>query len=317
MRRLIALGLLIPAIAGAQPGVTFTYEMRTSAGQSTTAKDMPPYTAMTVQAAGPNMRIEWREGASAVPMMKPGAYMILRGNDKTLTIVSPEDKTAIKMEAGSLGTGAGRMTNNAMVKVSQRDGKFDFEDLGAGDKILGYATRHIRVSSSGTTEIRVLGKKSTTTNVSTGDVWIAPKLNGIDADALRAWGTAFGRGLRATNAELLPRQTDYERQFGDGIALRTVNVINGSDEKGRARVDTVKMEVTDIKSGRLDPKLFTVPDGYQVQDMREVAKAMDSAYKASGMDTVNMKGVAKEAGKEGAKDAVKGALGGFLRKKKP
>jgi hypothetical protein len=310
----------LPALAGAQQGVSFTYQMRSTATGGTSTQTTP-YMSTLVQAAGPNMRIEWREGAGAVPMMKPGSYMLVRGADNSLVLVNPDDKSAMLVDSRSLGIGAGRATNNALIKIAQRDAKFDFEDLGPGERILGYATRHVKYTSSATTDVRVMGKKTSSTDQTIGEAWIATKLTGVDGEALRAWGSAFGRGVQQTNADLLPKLADYQRQYGDGIALRTIMITSSTDEKGRARVDTIHMEITDLKSARLDPALFAVPSGYQVADMREVGKAMDSAYKASGLDTVNAKGLAKEAakeaGKEGAKDAVKGALGGFLRKKKP
>ncbi|MBV9879720.1 MAG: DUF4412 domain-containing protein [Gemmatirosa sp.] len=313
---LAAAVVLAPVVAEAQQGVTFTYQMHgTNAPPRQGASSGSAGTVMTatVRAAGPNMRIDWREGAPGVPMMKPGAYMLLRGADRSLLIVNPEDKAAIKIDAQSFGSGAGTMTNNAFVKVSQKEAKFDFEELGAGDRILGYPTRHVRVSSSGTTDVRVMGKTTSSTTQSTGEAWIATGIKGVDAEALRQWSQSFGRGLRQTNADLVPRLADYDRKYGDGLALRTVMVSTSSDDKGRARTDTIRMEVTDLTASKLDPSLFEVPAGYQVADTRQMGAALDSARKANGLDSVS----AGDVMKAGTKDAVKGALGGFLRRKKP
>jgi hypothetical protein len=303
--------------ASAQEGVTFTYRVQNSSAkrdakaQGESAPDM----LATVKAAGANMRLEFEEGS--MPGMKAGGYMLIRGSDQTFVIVNTKDKAAIVMDAAGLGSGAGSMTNNALVKVSQRDPKFDFQDLGAGEKILGYNTRHVRFTSSGTTEMRVMGRTNKSTESTVGDSWIATKLPGVDPEALRSWGQAFGRGMRRTNADLVPRLADYEKQYGQGIALRTVMVAASTDDKGRERTDTLRMEVTQLSSGRLDKSLFEIPADYQIADMRQMAAALDSAKRASGLDTFNMKGAMKEAGKDGAKDAVKGALGGFLKRKRP
>jgi hypothetical protein len=225
-----------------------------------------------------------------------------------------------------MGAGAGRATNNAVVKVSQKDSKFDWEDLGAGEKILGIPTRHIRVKSSGTSEVRVLGKTQTSTDEGTADLWIATRVPNLDASALKAWSSSFGRGLRRTNPGLSdPRAEEYQQKFGEGMALRSVMVVNGTDDKGRARTDTVRAEVTELKNAKLDASLFEIPKDYQTIDMRGVAKSLDSAFKASGLDSLSagkvVKDAAKDAGKDAAKDAakdaIKNSLGGFLRRKKP
>ena len=328
------LALAVAAPAGAQQGVTFTYEVHsTTASREAKAQgSTAPFMAMTVSAAGPNMRIEFRQGAEGVPMMKPGSYMLIRGEDKTFAIVNPEQKAAVTVNGEGfgggegMGVGAGRATNNAVVKVSQKDSKFDWEDLGAGEKILGIPTRHVRVKSSGTSEVRVLGKTQTSTDEGTADIWIATKVPNIDASALRAWSNSFGRGLRRTNPGLVdPRAEEYQQKFGEGLALRTVMVVNGTDDKGRARTDTLRAEITELKNAKFDASQFEIPKDYQTVDMRGVAKSLDSAFKASGMDTLNagkvVKDAAKEAGKDAAKeagkDAVKNALGGFLHRKKP
>jgi hypothetical protein len=314
--------LALPAApAAAQDGVTFTYRVQSTARG--TREEPSPAMLATVRIAGPNARMDFREGSA--PGMKDGGYLLLRGAEKSIVIVSPKDKSAMVIGAEGLGSGAGAMTNNAIVKVSTRDQKFDYQDLGAGDRILGYPTRHVRMTWSGATEMRVMGRKSSTTESSVGEAWVATSVAGADAEALAAWSRAFGAGLRRTNPDLASQMAEYDRKFGRGLALRNQVVSTRTDDKGKVATDTMRMEVTELARGRLDPTLFEVPAGYQVADMRQMAASLDSARKANGLDTLDvgkamkdgMKDAGKDAGKDAAADALKGKLGGFLRKKKP
>jgi hypothetical protein len=174
-------------------------------------------------------------------------------------LVNPQERRAILLSADALGAGTGALTNNALVKVSMRAPTFAFEELGPGERLLGQPTRRVRVRTGGTTEVRVLGRTSRSTESTVTEAWIAPRPAGVDAAALRAWGRSFGSGLRRTNAELAAQMADYEARYGDGLTLRSVAVTQSTDDKGQVRIDTVRVEVTDLARGRLDPALFQVP----------------------------------------------------------
>ena len=316
----LAVALAAPPLAGpaaAQDGVTFTYRVQSSTRG--TREEPSPAMLATVRVAGPNARMDFREGGA--PGVKDGGYVLLRGAEKTMVIVSPKDKAAMVVGVEGLGAGAGAMTNNAVVKVSMRDAKFDFEEVGAGERILGLPTRHVRMRWSGATDVRVLGRTTSTTEANVGEAWIATSVAGVSAEALGAWSRAFGAGLRRSNPDLARQMEDYNNRFGNGLALRNVVVSTRTDDKGKVTVDTTRMEITELAKGRIDPSLLDIPPGYEIADMRQVAAAMDSSRKASGLDTVDagkvMKDGAKDAGTDAALDAVKGKLGGFLRKKKP
>lgn len=316
----------LAASAAAQNGLTFGYRVQSAAGARRAGGEPAPDMVATVRIAGTNARMDFREGGT--PMTKEGGYILIRGADKTMVLVNAKDRQAMIVGAEGLGTAAGAMTNNAMVKVATRDQRFAFEDLGPGERILGYPTRRVRTTWGGATEVRVLGRKSTTTESSSSESWIATRIEGADAEALRGWSKAFGAGIRRFNPDLARQMTDYERQFGNGLALRSVVVTTSTDDKGKTVTDTVRMEVTELSRARLDPSIFEVPKDYAVADMREMGAAMDSlsratsasidsARRASGADTVTAGGVAREAGKDAAADAVRAKLGGLLRKKKP
>lgn len=320
-----AVAALPPRGTAAQAGgATFTYRVQSTASARAAADAKrpggtpAPDMLATVRMAGPNARIDFREGG--LPMTTSGGYMLVRGADRQFVIVNVKDRQAMLLGADGLGAGLGALTNNALVKMTMRDPRFSFEELGPGERILGMPTRRVRVHDASTMEMRVLGRTNRSTSSTVTETWIAARPAGLDAAAVQGWSRAFGAGLRRTNAELAAQMADYERKYGDGIALRSVGVTESTDDKGRARTDTVRMEVTDLTRGRLDPALFDVPAGYETVDMGQMVAAVDSARRARG-DTGSlgdaMKKAANESIKENATESVKGAIGGMFRRRRP
>lgn len=322
----LALGAaaVAPTRTAAQAGgATFTYRVQSSAaaraadGRRAGSAPSPDMLA-TVRMAGGNVRIDFREGG--LPMTQNGGYLLLRGAEQQFIIVNARDRQAMVMGADGMGAGLGALTNNALVKMTMRDPRFSYEDLGAGERILGLPTRHVRVRNASTVEVRVFGRTDRSSESSVTETWIAARPAGLDAAAVQGWSHAFGAGLRRTNAELAAQMADYERQYGDGIALRSVGVSQSTDGKGVARTDTVRMEVTDLTRGRIDPAVFAVPAGYQTVDLGQVATAIDSARRARG-DTGSLGDAMKKAANESIKDnataSVKGAIGGMFRRRRP
>lgn len=291
-------------------GLTFTYRVQsTAATERAQAQDRTapsPSMLGTVRMSGANARLDFREGGT--PMTQGGGYILIRGADQQLVFVSAKDKQAMVVSADAMGSGFGALTNNALVKITVRDPHFTYEDLGPGDRILGYPTRHVRLHTGSTMETRVLGRTRTSTDSSVSEQWIAQRPAGIDAAAMTGWSKAFGMGVQRTNPELAQLMTDYRRKYGDGLALRTVSYATRADDRGQVRTDTVRMEVTELSRGAIDPSVFEIPADYKTVDMRQMAAAADSARRAGG-DTAS-------AGDKPA-DAVRKGLGGLLRRGRP
>jgi hypothetical protein len=255
---------------------------------------------------GADARVDFREGG--IPMAQGGSYLLVRGAEQQVVLVSPRDRQAMVLSAEALGSGIGAMTNNALIRVTMRDPRFAFEELGPGERLLGMPTRRVRIISGATTEARVFGRTSRTTDTTVTEVWIAPRPAGVDAAALRGWARSFGGGVRRTNAALAAQMAGYEQRYGDGLALRSVAVTRTADEKGRARVDTVRMEVTELSRDRVDPALFQMPAGYATADVGAMATAADSSRRADA---------AKDDAQPTPGGAVKDALGGMFKRRRP
>jgi hypothetical protein len=317
--------LVVGALAAARPAtaqdLTFTYRVQSTASaraqQRESTASMPNMLA-TVRMRGTDARVDFREGG--LPMTQQGGYMLVRGAEQELVFVNPRERQAMVLSSDALGAGLGALTNNALLKMTVHNPRFAFQDLGAGERILGLPTRRVRVQSGSTVEMRMFGRTTRSSDSTVTEIWIAPRPAGLDAAGLRGWSRSFGGGVRRTNAALAAQMAEYERQFGDGLMLRSVAVMQQTDDKGRATVDTMRMEVAELSRGRVDPTVFALPAGYETVDMRQVAASADSARRARG-DTGSLgdavKQAADESVKENTTESVKNAIGGMFRRRRP
>jgi uncharacterized protein DUF4412 len=322
-----------PAASAVVDGLTFSYHMtsaraeRDKSSEAARARNMNTLVRMSAGA----VRMDFREGGTS--LSGKNGYMILRDQPSQIEFVNPDDKKVTILGADALGAGLGALTNNALVKITTSNEHFDWQDLGAGPSILGYKTRHVRLTSGQTTEMRVLFKRSKSTSETIMDAYVTPDVK-VDEGAMKVWSRNFAGGLRTTNAELLGKMDSYREGPGRGIMLKATNYVKETDEKNKTTYDTLMVEVTELKRGSLDASLFTYPKDYEVMDMTAaVAAAADSAKNASAAGdkktangsgnlvdtTVNaakdgVKEGLKEGAKEEAKDKVKKGIRGIFKK---
>jgi hypothetical protein len=313
--------------AGARPslvadGATFRYRVSSSRKDQ---KGAPPATYQsTVRLAGGNLRMDYVEGVN--PLAGQDGYLVVRGNDERLAIVNAKDKKVMVMDAATIGSGMGAMLNNPMIKLTFKDQSFSYEDLGAGETILGSKTRHFRLKQRYTMEIRAMGIRRSNTETSVTDQWIATEVRGVDPRAMQRWAKSFGAGVKVTNPELAQQMEKFLRDTRGGLALKSVVAATHDDGK-KTETDTTTMEVVDLKSESHDASIFSWPDSYEVVDLGQVMagvadsmRAMNarggedaSAAAAAQPDSAKGPSVKEEAKKE----ALKAGLRGILGRRKP
>lgn len=303
---------VVPPAKPAASGLTFNY-LITSASTDKRQKEALDINA-TVQLQGGNARMDYTNGKG--PMGQKGAYIVITSTPPQFAIVNDKDKQVMIMDAGQFGSGMGAMMNNSMMKMTISNAKFSYKDLGAGENILGYRTRHVRVYNSSDMEVKIVGMTRRSSSSDSSDQWIAQGID-IDEEALSVWAKSFTSGMKSTNPELAAEFARYEKEYGrKGMALRSTTWSTVTDGKGKATNDVITMEVTDLKKGDINPAAFRIPEGYQVTNLSETMKSaqatIDSANKASGADSTKGKSVKPNAG-----DAIKAGLGGMFKKKPP
>jgi hypothetical protein len=261
-------------------GLTFTYTVTSSSADKKQREAANQIATVRIQDG--NVRMDFSVG-SAMAGQK-GVYMLVLGEATQFAMVSDKDKQVMIMDAATFGSGMGALANNPLLKVTPREASFSFQDMGPGEKMLGYSTQHVRVMHSSSMEAKILGMTRKSSSADTSDQWIAHDL-GVDAGSLLAWSKSFGAGVKITSPELAAQMDKYQQQYGkSGIVMRSVTRSARTDNKGKVQSDSLTMEVTDLKKGEIDASMFKYPGNYKVvnvgEQMASFKAAMDSAKNA-------------------------------------
>ncbi len=323
--------IMLPVALFATPlfeaGITYDFRVSTSSVQGDNSKELSVM-AGRGQVTATNARIELSEARNGGPMFtgKDG-YVVVKDGGATMYMVDPGEKQyyAFNMEQMFAGLGSALKMMGGMVKMTMSDVKFDVQDLGAGERIQGYATRHIRQTQSHTLTMSVLGRKNSTTSHDTTDMWIAPELKLAGNPFLQLGAAASGIDFGSP---------EYKKQFQAaqaripaGFPLKSVTRNHSTDDKGRPSLTISTMEVTNFQKGDIAASTFAIPGDYkEVQmpfaELAAMGDSLDAAKARSGNVSADekestgeeLKEAVKEAGKEGVKEEAKKKIRGIFRK---
>lgn len=303
--------LPVPSATPKAGGLTFEYVM-TSESSNKKQKEMTDMTT-TVRMQNGKVRMDYIKGKS--PMGQKDGYILITAKPAQFSIVSDKEKQVMVMDAGMFGSGLGAIMNNPMMKVTIKNAKFSYKDMGAGEVILGYKTRRVRVYSGQDMEMKIIGMTQRSSSSDSSDQWIAQGISAdVDENALMAWGRSFAAGVKATNEELAAEFAKFENEYGKGgMALRSTIWSTQTDGKGKSTESVIKTEITSLTKGNIDASVFTVPSNYKVIDLSESMNLMKTAMdSASQGDSTSDKGKTPSAG-----DAIRKGIGGMFKKKPP
>jgi hypothetical protein len=300
-----------PSTSARIAGMTFVWTVTSSSTDKNRKKATD--SKARVRIAGDRVRMDYQDGTGPAGFSKD-AYTVLDGKAGTINVVNAKNKEVVVMDAAAFGTGMGMALNNPMMKMTISNVSFSYTDLGAGEPVLGRATRKVRVRHGYTVEMKILGMTQRTTSSDSSDQWIA-KVPEFEADGLMAWSKSFGAGIKASAPELAKLMDAYEQDYTrGGMVLKSVTWSTETDKNGKSQQDVVTTEVTELSTGDLDPAIFEIPAGYKVVNVGDALKsaqaALDSAAKGDSAGKADAK-------KPSAADAVKSGLGGVLRGRRP
>lgn len=266
-----------PTDAQSRPiGWTYTVNNTTDSGDAARRTSM----AIRQQVLDNKIRMEFVQISNlAEAGSAEGMFQIMNSSDSTMTMVMPAQRMATVMNVGGMLTG-----RDLTPKIATHMTKSQVEDLGAGEKILGHATRHMRVTSEGTIDVTFHGQSCTGSANSVAEMWIAPDVDmrGATEATAKVLTGAFGAN------DIAPGTTSGAQPLPSGTTLRSISKSTRVNAKGQPITVTTTMEFVELAHGPVDPSLFVVPSEYHLMDMRKMmaempAGTLDSAANA-GME---------------------------------
>jgi len=259
----VAMGLLVPAtIASVAHAQGLSYDMKTSGtgigrGSSDTATRV--MTAAHGQFSNGKARLDVTQSPMVGGMMGQGTYMLASSTSSVSTFVDPAKRQYFEIDRDDLAkTGAALQgMTSGLVKTDVSDVAVTEEALGPGEAIEGYATAKYRITDSYTMSMSIMGHNTRTTEHSTTDLWIAPKLDGI----MNPMSRQAPAGVSGPMAALTTELTKAYAKIGKGIVLRTTRT-SLSETGGKQKTMTMTTEISNIKQMAIGPAVFVVPADY-------------------------------------------------------
>ncbi|MCC7054149.1 MAG: hypothetical protein IT355_12865 [Gemmatimonadaceae bacterium] len=263
---------------GFQVTMTGTVE-RPAAGPQAAGTDT---TITTVRVLDGKARIDFSRGAANG--LSTGGWMLVESDGARMSMVDPVAKKVMTMD-GLLGKeGMGGM--GGMMQMTVKDTSSQVEDLGAGETVLGFATRKYRVTTRYTIEMSMMGRALPMRTEQSSVVHLSN-----DVALLDAGFSAFDKAFTSSMNGITGNQ-----------AAEAIMALNASRPKGfpliqeqESRVirdgDTTTTRsayrVTGFSRSAVGPADFTIPADYSRNDvgasLRDAkAKANEAMQQAAG-----------------------------------
>jgi hypothetical protein len=313
-----AVAAAIPFVfAAAKPvadGMSYEFVMK-STGKSTGNKEVVTMRGRGTY-AGDDAKIEILEAGSSTGGTEAfggkGTYFIVRDGGREMLLVVPKEKQYMKWDIANMFAGMSKVLNavGGLVKMQISDVSIDAQDLGAGETVQGYPTRHIRMVQKYTVSASMFGKSSKTRSEATTDYYFAPSLRIANPFVSNSQQMAM------MNQFDMFKNSDYQAQLSaaqaklpkNGVPLKTVTSTINTDEKGKQETTVTTMEMVNFQKGNFGKSDFAVPADYKMVEMPNLNASLAAGANGEGSSDASVNGDSiSAAAKAGAKDAVKDA----------
>ena len=252
-RSIFPLSMLVisAAVLGAQSPSAYSYDF-----QARGDHDMDGIIG-TVRVSAGRARID------VVDHNGDGQYLLVSGDGEMVTVVKPRDHTYTVFNAddfahvASLGL---RAAGNA-VTMKLRDSHFETERLGAGEKIAGRTTQHVRVTEHWTMDVGAMGFTTPVRQTVEMEYFFDPTLK-LPRNPLMEIVASAMTVLPSTDLDFAARADSVRHSLVSGTPLRTI--ITEREDNGRE--SRTVLEVTKIGSERVAEEELKVPAGYTKKD---------------------------------------------------
>ena len=333
----IALPLTFIAANPFTDGMTYEFQMKSQSTRTGNKEQVTMRGRGTY--AGDEAKIEILEAGSSTGGSEvfggKGTYFIMKDAGKEMFLVDPKQKQYMKWDIANMFAGMSKMINavGGMVKMQMSDIHIDAQDLGAGETVQGYPTRHVRMTQNYTMSVSVFGRSNKTTNATTTDYYFAPSLRIANPFVSNSQQMAMASQMDVFNnpdfkTQMMAAQAKIPK---NGVPLKTVTTTVSTDSKGKAETTVTTMEMLNFTKSNIPASAFAIPSDYKMIEMPSMTAAGGGSGSGAGAGSsgpdVNVDSIAaaakagaKEGVKEGvqtdAKDAAKNAAAGATKKLK-
>ena len=288
----------------------------------------------TVQVAGSRARLDFQDAGQKKEggMFGKGTYMIADRGSRMLILVDPKEKSYAEMPVDAIGQALGGAIGGmgSVFKVKVTNAKFTTQDLGAGETIGGFATRHYRVVHDYDMDMQVAWMKSNSTVHTDADYWVNPELSALP-NPLFEMMASVGSALVAGDTEFARQVKEAMDRMFKGVPVKSITRTTSVDKKGKKTEAVSTMEMLNITRTAVPDGVFAIPAGYTKAEMPQGEMATgapggmpDDAMPSTGPDSAHLadsaaaqpglKDAAKTVGKEAAKEEAKKKLRGIFKR---
>jgi hypothetical protein len=315
----ISVPLIFAAATPLTSGMTYEFVMKTQStrtgnqetvtmrGRGTYAGDQAKIEIVDASAAGESGMFGGK-----------GSYFIMKGGGKEMYLVDPTQKQYMAWDIANMFAGMSKMINavGGVVKMQMSDVKIDAQDLGAGETVQGYPTRHVRMVQNYTMTASVFGRTTKTSNATTTDYYFAPALKIANPFVSNSQQMSMMSQMDVFN------NPDYKTQMmaaqakipKNGVPLKMVTTAVATDSKGKQETTTTTMEMLNMKSSNIPESAFAIPSDYKLVQMPTMTPSGGQSGDASSTSpSVNADSAAKAAAADAAKASAKDAAAKKLR----
>jgi len=257
-----------------------------------------------------------------------GSYFIVKGGGKEMFLVDPSAKQYMAWDMAGLVSGMSKMMGamGSMVKMQMSDIHIDAQDMGAGEMVQGYPTRHMRMIQNYTMTTSVFGRNSVTKTATTTDYYLSPTLR--IANPFTSNSEQFSGAMDMFNnpdfkTQMMAAQAKMPK---NAVPLKTVTTTVSTDSKGKQETMIGTMEMTNFKTANIPASAFAIPSDYTLVQMPNMNMAgsgngagagKGNAAEGPALNADSVAAAAKagaaEGVKQGTKDAAKDAAAKKIR----
>lgn len=308
----ISIPLLFAAATPFADGMTYDFAIRSQSTRTGNKETVTMSGRGTY--AGDQAKIEITDaGAAGTTGMfgGKGSYFIVKDGGKEMFLVDPSQKQYMAWDMAGLVGGMTKMMGamGGMVKMQMTDVHIDAQDLGAGETVQGYPTRHMRMVQNYTMTTSVFGRTSKTTNATTTEIYLSPTLKIANPFVTNSQAMSMTSDLFNNPDYKTQMMAAQAKMPKGGVPLKSVTTTISTDSKGKQETTVSTMEMLNLHAGNIPASAFAIPKDYALVQMPSMTMAGgngDGAKKGAEVPELNADSVAAAA-KAGAGDAAKNA----------